>query len=698
MNKKEVFKILIGIVIIFFISILLEGIVFNINSFRILENKYQYKQINITEDILNGLEKVEDNKYIATKDNPEIEINNINMPTGTIKINLNRDGYKHNIKQRKTDVIIWYTDATSKYFRKTPAKTINALEERSQYGVLHFSGNTKALKIQIQISKGETIELNSIELNKRVPYNFNKTRFNTVFLIITALYLLFNLKIFDEEYNIKNVYHFFISLAIFMIFVFALANISVLADGTGGSIFSDQKNKKNIVYEQYYTNAIIDGKLNLPIEPDSRLEEIENTYDTTTRDIEQVKYIYDYAYYNGKYYVYFTILPQLLINVPFKLITGQYINIAYEIFLFALLGSLFAMLTVIKLVKKYFKNVSLRMMVLSMFTALFSSVVLYLVGRPLVYEVAGTCGYWLIMQAMFFFTLAFNKEKIGYKCLTLGCISAALAVNARPNLLIVSLLILPIFIENFIKKIKKIKEEKTKENIKYLIKYILCIILPYGIIGTGIMILNYIRFGNIMEFGAKYQLTSNDMINLGYRYSTIPIGIWHYLFNPPVIDLTFPFIHMKPVTPLYIGFYGCGYVGIGTFLATPICLMLFSIPILRKYIKNKNIQLWRLIRNSLIIALIMIVVITLVAASYERYSLDYTWMIVWPAIAIMLTLHEILKENNIAKKIFEKVCSIATIICICVSLAMAVKSESNFIEKGATKDYDDIATDMMFWE
>lgn len=85
MNKKEVFKILIGIVIIFFISILLEGIVFNINSFRILKNKYQYKQINITEDILNGLEKVEDNKYIATKDNPEIEINNINMPTGTIK-------------------------------------------------------------------------------------------------------------------------------------------------------------------------------------------------------------------------------------------------------------------------------------------------------------------------------------------------------------------------------------------------------------------------------------------------------------------------------------------------------------------------------------------------------------------------------------------------------------------------------------
>ena len=58
----------------------------------------------------------------------------------------------------------------------------------------------------------------------------------------------------------------------------------------------------------------------------------------------------------------------------------------------------------------------------------------------------------------------------------------------------------------------------------------------------------------------------------------------------------------------------------------------------------------------------------------------------------------IIKENDIAKKVFEIICTIATIICICTSIAMAIKSESNFIEKVSTKQYDDMASSMMFWE
>lgn len=84
---------------------------------------------------------------------------------------------------------------------------------------------------------------------------------------------------------------------------------------------------------------------------------------------------------------------------------------------------------------------------------------------------------------------------------------------------------------------------------------------------------------------------------------------------------------------------------------------------LKKAIKNTNVKLWRLIRNSLIVALIMIIVITLLAASYERYSLDYTWMVVWPAIAMMLLIYDLIKENELVRKMFEIVCTIATIIC-----------------------------------
>lgn len=697
MDKVEKKKIIVSLIVILLISLVLEAVVFNINSFRLLGGNYKYKKINISNEMLNGLENIGENKYKATKNQPTIYINDINMATGTIKIDVKRQDYESKINKRKINVIIYFTDATSKYFRPTPEKTINALEERSQFGILHFSGNTKALTIDLQVAKDEVIQLNPIELNVNVPYKFNITRFITVFLIIETIYLLFNLKIFEQKYDKKNKYHSTAICCVLAVFLFVLINISSLSN-YNKNLISHIPSTRTIVYEKYYTDSLMNGSLSLQVEKDNKLDEMENTYDTTARDRENIDYLYDYAYYNGKYYVYFTILPQLLLNIPFKLITGKYLNVAYEILLFAILGAMFTMLAVEKLIKKYFENVSLRMMVISMTTALFSSVLLYLVGRPLVYEVAGTCGYWLTMQAMFFFACAFDKEKINYKCLTLGCISAALAVNARPNLLLVSFLVLPTFIEKFTEFIKKIKQDKEKTIMKEFIKYLLCIILPYGIIGISMMILNYIRFGSITEFGASYQLTSNDMINLGYRYSTIPIGIWHYLFNPPVLDLTFPFIHMKPVMPLYIGFYGHGYVGVGTFFATPICCILLFIPVLRKYIKNKNIHLWRLIKRSLIIAIIMIITITLLAASYERYSLDYTWMIVWPSLAIMLIVHEIVNKNDIIKKMFERICMVTTIICICTSMAMALKSESNYAEYVSTKKYDDIAESMMFWE
>lgn len=690
-------KIVIGLLIILLVSIFLEGVVFNINSFRLLGGEYPYKKIEISDDILEGLENLGDNRYKVTKNNPMIRIKDVNIQTGTIKLDISREHKNNQIGKRKTDITIYYSDATSKYLRKTPTKTINEQIARSQFGILHLSGKTNSIVIQIKAEKDEIINLKDIEFNVSVPYKFNFARFSMVFLIITALYLFFNLKIFDEEYDARNKYHSTVVIIVLLTYIITMVSTTIL-ESDNKNIVTDLDTTRTIVYEKYYTDSLINGSLSLQVEKDARLDEMDNVYDETARSMENINYLYDYAYYDGNYYVYFSILPQLLVNIPFRLITGQYINVAYEVLLFALLGTVFTLLAIEKLIKKFFKNVNLRMMTLSMITALFSSVLLYLTVRTLVYEVVASCGYWLIMQAVYFLACAFDKEKINYKCLTIGCISAALAVNARPNLLIVSLLFLPIFIEKFVEFIKKLKNDNSKTTKKEFVKYILAIVLPYGIIGISMMILNYVRFGSITEFGAAYQLTSNDMINLGYRYSTIPIGIWHYLFNPPVINLTFPFIHMQPVTPLYLGFYGCGYVGVGTFWATPITLLLIFIPILRKHIKNTNVKLWRLIRNSLIVALIMIIVITLLAASYERYSLDYTWMVVWPAIAMMLLIYDLIKENELVRKMFEIVCTIATIICICVAMAMAIKSESRYAEYFSSEQYDNISQSMMFWE
>lgn len=53
MNKK----IIKGIVIIFFIALFLELVVFNINSFRLLGDKYQYEILDLKDANMQNLEK-----------------------------------------------------------------------------------------------------------------------------------------------------------------------------------------------------------------------------------------------------------------------------------------------------------------------------------------------------------------------------------------------------------------------------------------------------------------------------------------------------------------------------------------------------------------------------------------------------------------------------------------------------------------
>ena len=68
------------------------------------------------------------------------------------------------------------------------------------------------------------------------------------------------------------------------------------------------------------------GKLYLEEEPPNWLQNMDDPYDRGARD-QLVKetgenYLWDTAYYEGHYYVYFGVVPVLLFYLPFYLVTG----------------------------------------------------------------------------------------------------------------------------------------------------------------------------------------------------------------------------------------------------------------------------------------------------------------------------------------------------------------------------------------
>lgn len=75
-------------------------------------------------------------------------------------------------------------------------------------------------------------------------------------------------------------------------------------------------------FQQYdqMASALLKGKLSLDIEVSDSLAAMENPYDYAAREEGNVDFQWDTAFFNGKYYMYFGIVPVLLLFLPLQLI------------------------------------------------------------------------------------------------------------------------------------------------------------------------------------------------------------------------------------------------------------------------------------------------------------------------------------------------------------------------------------------
>mgnify|MGYP000823610677 CR=1 FL=1 len=72
---------------------------------------------------------------------------------------------------------------------------------------------------------------------------------------------------------------------------------------------------------QELAEALSEGKVSVG-DAEEALLAMKNPYDTIALQAAGIGYRADYAYHNGKYYVYFGIVPVLLLYLPYYLLTG----------------------------------------------------------------------------------------------------------------------------------------------------------------------------------------------------------------------------------------------------------------------------------------------------------------------------------------------------------------------------------------
>ena len=200
-------------------------------------------------------------------------------------------------------------------------------------------------------------------------------------LILICL-IIYSLKInefWKIPYNVKN---FKQNLVVMLIIDLGILTIFFV-----NTLCSNDSSKD--LYSDNLVKALSKGTVQISGTPDNtKLEELEDPYDEVERSklSRGTDYIWDAAYYNQKYYVYFGVLPAILIMVPYHLITKKLLSSSVVTLIFSLLSIPVLVVLVKKIFQKYFKELSFKYMALSFLIMIFGTMLIFTNVAPRFYE------------------------------------------------------------------------------------------------------------------------------------------------------------------------------------------------------------------------------------------------------------------------------------------------------------------------
>ncbi len=585
-------------------------------QYRHYESLFFKPSENVSYTFSDGIECL-DGCTIKDPENAYIEITNLNKKVSNLYLDIASWDLLHFTIELKDE-------ADALYYYVGEANYTNVIN-LSKYIRIHSSGQATSIKLNFNTTEKLTFNINKISINSKVPMNFNNYRF-----LLVSFFILFIFCI-----NPKSILHdlkFNHSLTKYLIPVIMIIMALVFYKLTTYNLYVNSLTDMNLNQSQYknLAEALASKSFALKLEVTPELKALKNPYDTYYRDsvLKAKDYHWDYAYYKGKYYSYFGVVPCLLIYLPYYAISGHHIanNIALSITctLFAL--GVFYFLY--QLIKKYFPKTSLIWyLILSIFT-IFTSNTLLALGCANFYYIPIFMALAFSLLGLGFYLKATTYEEINIKYLFLGSTCMALIAGCRPQIL-VSLIFVPIILWDSVFKKRELFSLKT-------IKETVVTIAPYLIIASLLMFYNYKRFGNIFDFGAAYNLTTNDMTKRGFEFDRIFTGIYYYLLQPSYFTPVFPFLQAHHVATTYIGktIYEAVYGGF--FFTNLICLLSLFIFKFKKEINNKT--LFYLSLSSLIGGFIIIIADTQMAGILPRYISDFALFFTIPTIIIILSL------------------------------------------------------------
>ncbi len=441
--------------------------------------------------------------------------------------------------------------------------------------------------------------------------------------------------------------------------------------------------------------SMAEGKLYLEEEPPQWLKDMADPYDKGARDEAQKAtgepYLFDVAYYDGHYYVYFGVVPVLLFYLPFYLLTGANFPTAIGVLVMAIAFVLGATALLDRFARYHFRAVSLGMYLLLQIPLVACSGILYLVKFPTFYSLPIMCGLAFSVWGLYCWSRSsMARHRCGW--LFAGSLCMALVAGCRPQLLVLSFLAFPLFWRTYITERRLLTAAGARE--------FACLAAPYVMVAAGIMGYNYARFGSFTDFGANYNLTVNDMTKRGMNAGRLAPAFFTYFLQPPCMTGVFPFLQPAPFDTTYMGQTIKEVTFGGIFACLPVLWVLaFSKRILGMRARQR---LTRTIMGVIVVLLGSGVVVALadaeLAGILQRYYADFSFMFLAAAVLLYFVVNEQLARTRRAHDLMLKLLIALVCASVTYSLLLCLVPETGWYSNVYPWAYQDLLQTALFWK
>lgn len=469
------------------------------------------------------------------------------------------------------------------------------------------------LKLSFSNLEG-VVELRNLQINARPAFAFSVFRFLIVFLLLFVPALLYVQGLFFKNYDPTNKTHryaaktvviFTLLLSLFFVSCFLYGKDSIPYPLEGA-----------VRYYQPYVqqfDAFMKGQLHLDVPVSDELLSLENPYDYLSRiDADP---LWDRAFYEGKYYSYFGLTPIFLVYFPYYFITGSLPSDSVVLSIFLFITAIFIPLCVLKWVDLHEKRrLPLSVVYFGAITAFIGSMML-LIARSVTpfYYIATLSASAFLSVFLYLLMKATECTRLRSRVIlyALAGISYAAILHSRLNIaLLAAFIVIPYLIFRVLKRREPTitpcssidapseGESPTQATAvllrirtffaspKELFVSLLALGLPVLLGLVALLLLNYLRFGSLFEFGTSYQFTVSDV-----RYNELSLrdifpAFYHYFLQNLEFSAFFPFFSIHRSALSDYGHYVYIDANFGLFSLPLFCSLLLSPAVL--FLKNRT--------------------------------------------------------------------------------------------------------------